>query len=70
MIIKLRIALIVCILIASVLGFVFPNLNPHFWWQSIPVFDVFFGFFGCIFIIIASKWLGHLWLMKDERFYD
>lgn len=67
---KLRLALIIGILVTSILGFVFPNPLPHFWWQTIPVFDVFFGFFGCIVIILFSKWIGHIWLMKDEDYYD
>lgn len=67
---KLRLALIIGILVTSILGFVFPNPHPHFWWQTIPVFDVFFGFFGCIVIILFSKWIGHIWLMKDEDYYD
>lgn len=70
MIKKFRLALIVCIILVSALGFLFPNPNPHFWWQTIPVFDVVFGFIGCIVIILVSKWIGHLWLMKDEGYYD
>jgi membrane protease YdiL (CAAX protease family) len=67
---KLRLILILSIILLSILGFVFPNPHPHFWWQQIPVFDVAFGFFGCVVIILVSKWIGHRWLMKDEGYYD
>jgi len=67
---KLRLILILSIVFLSILGFVYPNPHPHFWWQQIPVFDVVFGFFGCILIILLSKWIGHCWLMKDEGYYD
>jgi len=52
-----------------ILGFIFPNKHPHFWWQKIPVYDAVFGFAGCIAIIVFAKWLGHQWLMKDEDYY-
>ena len=67
---KLRYILIGSILLSCVLGFIFQNPHPHFWWQKIPIFDVLFGFIGCIVIIVVSKWLGHHWLMKDEDYYD
>ena len=67
---KLRRWLYIGIFMVCLLGFVFPNKHPHFWWQKIPVYDAIFGFIGCIAIILFSKWLGHAWLMKDEDFYD
>jgi hypothetical protein len=67
---KLRRWLYSGILIVCLLGFVFPNRHPHFWWQKIPVYDAVFGFVGCIAIILFSKWLGHAWLMKDKDYYD
>lgn len=67
---KIRIYLSICIAISCLLGFVFPISHPHFWWQKIPVFDVLFGFFGCIVIVLFSKWIGHIWLMKGEKYYD
>ncbi len=67
---KIWIYLLVCIVISSLLGFIFPNPHPHFWWQKIPIFDTVFGFLGCIIIVLFSKWIGHIWLMKSERYYD
>ncbi len=67
---KLRLSLLFSIVIVSILGFIFPDHHPHFWWQKIPIFDVVFGFIGCIVIILVSKWIGHTWLMKPEEYYD
>lgn len=67
---KIRICLLVAIVVSCLLGFAFPNPHPHFWWQKIPIFDTIFGFLGCVVIILFSKWIGHAWLMKSERYYD
>ncbi|MDQ7838237.1 MAG: hypothetical protein RDU59_07075 [Thermodesulfobacteriota bacterium] len=58
------------IALSCLLGLVFTNPHPHFWWQKIPVFDAVFGFIGCIVIIVVSKALGHGWLQKKEGYYD
>lgn len=67
---KFRLILVACIIITSILGFIFPNPHPHFWWQRIPIFNAVFGFLGCFIIILASKWLGRKWLIRDEDYYD
>ncbi len=67
---KLKIILYISIAATCILGFLFPNEHPHFWWQKIPVFDAVFGFIGCIVIVLVSKWIGHGWLMKKEDYYD
>ena len=70
MIKRLKYILYISIVVSCILGFMFPNKHPHFWWQEIPVFDAVFGFIGCIVIVLVSKWLGHGWLMKKEDYYD
>lgn len=40
------------------------------WWHSIPAFYVFYGFFGCIAIVVFSKALGKWFLQKREDYYD
>ena len=67
---RLRTVLFACIFLTCLLGFIFPNRHPHFWWQRIPVYDALFGFLGCVLIIHGAKWLGHRWLMRDEDYYD
>ncbi|MBN2426805.1 MAG: hypothetical protein JXK94_00555 [Deltaproteobacteria bacterium] len=38
--------------------------------ERIPAFWSMFGLVACLVIIIFSKWLGHLGIMKREDFYD
>lgn len=35
-----------------------------------PAFHAWYGFIACVLIILVSKLIGHLWLMKEEDFYD
>ena len=44
--------------------------HPEFWWHSMPAFDLLYGFIGCAALILFSKWLGHRFLMRDERYYE
>lgn len=67
---KLRLALFLCIALISLLGFIFPNRHPHFWWQKVPVFDALFGFVGAGAIVLFAKTLGRFWLTRDENYYD
>ncbi len=52
------------------LGFLFPNPKPHFWWNRLPVYDAAFGFLGAFGIIFFAKVLAHRWLQKKEDYYD
>ena len=58
------------VVLTCILGFVFPNAHPHFWWQNVPAFYALFGFLGCLLIILLAKALGHFWLQKKEDYYD
>ncbi|MEX0593811.1 MAG: hypothetical protein WD115_03475 [Balneolaceae bacterium] len=40
------------------------------WWNSIPGFYAIWGFMSCIIIIYVSKWIGKLFLFRDESYYD
>ncbi|MBI2860582.1 MAG: hypothetical protein HYX91_03625 [Chloroflexi bacterium] len=40
------------------------------WWQYVPGFFAVFGLVFCVVIVIASKFLGHLWLQRREDYYD
>jgi hypothetical protein len=35
-----------------------------------PGFWAWFGFLGCVVLILVSKWFGHCGIMKDEDYYD
>ncbi len=51
---------------------------PHFWFESFPSGEFFpklpwgsiYGLVSCITIIIGSKFLGKIWLMRQEDYYD
>ena len=38
--------------------------------ERVPGFWAVFGFVGCVFLILASKWFGHLGIMTREDYYD
>jgi len=38
--------------------------------EHLPGFWSVFGFFGCVAIILVSKWFGHAGIMKREDYYD
>ena len=40
------------------------------WWSKIPGFFIYFGFAGCVLLIVFSKKLGKSFLLKDEDYYD
>ena len=58
------------LIILIIVDFIIPRHEIHFFGDKIPAFWSLFGFFACVLIIILSKWIGHLGLMKDENYYD
>jgi hypothetical protein len=42
----------------------------HFFGDSIIGFWSFFGILGCLVMIIVCKGLSHVWLEKEEDYYD
>ena len=66
----LKIAFFLSIILSCLLGFVFPNENPHFFWQKLPVFEALFGFIGCIVVVFVAKFLGRFLLQKKEDYYN
>lgn len=58
-------------LISLIVEFVFLTDHPkEHWWSYIPAFYIHWGFVGCVGIIYISKWLGKLFLQKNEDYYD
>ena len=43
---------------------------PHFFGDSIIGFWSLFGLIGCLGLIIVFKGLSHVWLEKEEDYYD
>ena len=64
-----KIAYAMLVLLFAVV-FIIPRHEIHFFGDKIPGFWSLFGFIACVLIIIVSKWIGHMGLMKDENYYD
>ncbi len=41
-----------------------------FFWDHIPAFMGAYGLISTALIIVISKFIGHIWLMKKEDYYD
>lgn len=61
-------AALVIIEIAAPLVF-YPD-HGHFWFEDFPAWGSLYGLVSCVAIIIFSKILGKLWLMRRESYYD
>lgn len=48
----------------------FTMVEGHHWWNKIPGFYIIMGFAGCMILIYFSKWLGKLYILNDEDYYD
>jgi hypothetical protein len=54
----------------KVLPAMFHADHHHFRFESIPAWGSLYGFVSCLAIIIVSKFLGKVWLMRREDYYD
>ncbi len=55
---------------AVAFDFIIERHDPHFWGDSVIGFWSIFGFFGCLTLIVVFKGLSHVWLQKEEDYYD
>lgn len=44
--------------------------ESHFPFEEIPAWGAIYGFASCVAIIVISKLIGKLWLMRREDYYD
>ena len=44
--------------------------HPHFSFESWPAWGSMYGLLSCVAIIVISKLLGKVWLMRREDYYD
>lgn len=49
--------------------FLYPD-HAHFAFEDWPAFGSIYGFLSCVVIILVSKLLGKLWLMRSESYYE
>ena len=63
--------LAVIVLAEIVLPLLFHDEHPHhFWIENIPAWGSLYGLVSCVAIIVVSKFLGKVWLMRREDYYD
>ena len=47
------------------------HASDHFWFENyIPAWGSLYGLASCVAIIVGSKFLGKVWLMRREDYYD
>jgi hypothetical protein len=63
-------SLAVVALAEIVLPRVFGSGESHFAFEDIPAWGSLYGFISCVAIIVVSKLVGKLWLMRREDYYD
>ena len=49
---------------------VFPGEHSHFSFEGFPAWGSLYGLASCAAIIILSKLIGKVWLMRREDYYD
>ena len=53
-----------------VLPLVFDSGDHHFTFESFPAWGSLYGLISCLAIIVVSKLIGKVWLMRREGYYD
>ena len=62
--------LVVVALAEIVLPLIFRGGHPHFPFESFPAWGSLYGLISCLAIIVVSKLIGRVWLMRPEDYYD
>ncbi len=52
------------------LPLVLHGIHGHFWFESLPAWGSLYGVLSCVAIIVVSKFLGKVWLMRREDYYE
>jgi hypothetical protein len=53
-----------------VLPMIFHGEEHHFTFEGIPAWGSLYGFISCVAIILVSKLIGKVFLMRREDYYD
>ncbi len=64
------VGLAVVALAEIVLPHVFHGDDHHFSFESLPAWGSIYGLVSCAAIIVVSKLIGKVWLMRREDHYD
>jgi hypothetical protein len=62
--------LVMLALTEAVAPWFFYDEHAHFTFEDWPAFGSIYGFFSCVAIILVSKLLGKLWLMRPDNYYE
>ncbi len=61
-------------IVAALAQVVVPDMfhaSDHFWFENyIPAWGSLYGLASCVAIIVVSKFIGKVWLMRREDYYD
>jgi len=61
---------LVVVALAEIVSLFMPHEEHHFPFESWPAFGSIYGLVSCVVIIVLSKLLGKVWLMRRENYYD
>ena len=64
------VVLAVVALAEIVLPLIFHGDEHHFSFESFPAWGSIYGLISCAAIIVLSKLIGKVWLMRREDYYD
>lgn len=53
-----------------VLPQIFRGRESHFSFENLPAWGSLYGLVSCAAIVLVSKLIGKLWLMRREDYYD
>ena len=53
-----------------VVPLIFHADHSHFWFERFPAWGSLYGLLSCVVIIVVSKLIGKVWLMRREDYYD
>ena len=62
--------LVVVAVAEIVLPLIFRGGESRFSFEDFPAWGSLYGFISCVAIIVVSKLIGKLWLMRREDYYD
>ena len=64
------VGLVLVALTDIVVPFLSRGEHHHFSFESWPAFGSLYGLVSCVVIVVGSKILGKLWLVRRENYYD
>ena len=64
------VSLAVVTLAEIVSSYIFGGSESHFFFEALPAWGSLYGLGSCVAIIVVSKLIGKLWLMRREDYYD